>query len=558
MDIFEKTFSENTDNFTVYVVEKNYCLNQGHKYFEQFYNTEHFINNNQNMIFRIAVILKYIQKNIPSITELVYQCFQESSPVSTAKIKETIIGINKLLSVTEHQAVGHNIINPLILEKKYIKNELIAQLISLHKESIIRPRIILIIDDNSFEKEKQDFSHYPDGINIHFISNSDTSKIYKIINSGADDIESFIDSFSRQCFSTCSKTEKDIIFNSEWNQKDIVHLYVPILLKARTNLLYDEKQEALASVSEIIDAIESKNKIDDLFMKSFEFISKIFRVYCNDYGGTDIIDAWKIADELDIDLLKAHVYRYGLLHPTLSRERQHELLQTAEKIFRKNNILDQAYYCRNNYLIQQFYTEKVSDIKFQALQEEALADVPGMIGMSIILNNVGVAHLYTGAYSEASQSFKKGLKYSKVRFVQKLGINSNLLITRSCGGEKIKSKELRCLLDEIFAKLGTDYLPFITANYIMNILFITIKHHPQLAKVFLAEYSIKQVLWNALTQNIMGTGSLSQQLTIFNNKYPYLGLTDLPVPSKRSFLYGKKKEFLIATGYNPIVFHAWI
>lgn len=88
-------------------------------------------------------------------------------------------------------------------------------------------------------------------------------------------------------------------------------------------------------------------------------------------------------------------------------------------LFFKNNVADHAIYCQNNYLVYSFYTDRVNARNFRELQQQAICDVPGMVGMSIILNNVGVAYLYRNDFAEAVSFFKKGLDYSKERMVQK-------------------------------------------------------------------------------------------------------------------------------------------
>lgn len=265
--------------------------------------------------------------------------------------------------------------------------------------------------DNDFERAKVLLANCPHDMNAKFIRNNGKHEIYKVINTGANNIEDFIDAFSRQCFSTCSKTEKNIILGSEWNQQDIIHAISPSLLKTRTHLLYDEKQDALEFINNALNKItlerQSYSSNEDI-LNSFEFMAKLYRVYCNDYGGRDILDAIALAEKSEIDLLKAHLYRYSQFIPNISRDEQKKLLNKAKEIFKSHNIMDHAIYCDNNYLLHSFYSDNVNRRLFTELQEQAIQDVPGMVGMSIILNNVGVAYLYEAQVSEAITYFKKG------------------------------------------------------------------------------------------------------------------------------------------------------
>ena len=62
------------------------------------------------------------------------------------------------------------------------------------------------------------FANGGDMVKPYIEYNNGETEIYKVINCGAQDIDSFIDSFSRQCYSTCSKTKREILYNDEWNK----------------------------------------------------------------------------------------------------------------------------------------------------------------------------------------------------------------------------------------------------------------------------------------------------------------------------------------------------
>ena len=195
---------------------------------------------------------------------------------------------------------------------------------------------------------------------------------------------------------------------------------------------------------------------------------------------------------------------------------------------------------------------------FTELQQQAICEVPGMVGMSIILNNAGVASLYKKDFSEAIILFKKGLDYSKERIVQKIGLQSNLLITKACAYEKIEEKELKIICDIVLANFSKDYLPFIAANYIMNIFVIALEQHYEFGKSILRNRKICSILSGALANNVLGSGSLTQQIIKIQSRFPEIDFSMFSMPNHISQLSGVRAEFIMERGYNPIIFNAWL
>lgn len=554
-------FSEHIETFTIYVVEQKFAINQGREYFKQFANKEHFINSNAKIKRHLSKMLNWIQKKIPDVAELTKNVISVNNAPSPNGIVEVVTSLNKLFTVTEHQAAGPEVIDPIIIEEINISSKYIAQLVALYKESILQPAIIIILRDNNFDRAKDILSNCPHNINVKFIRNNGETEIYKIINTGANNITDFIDAFSKQCFSTCSKTNRNVLLNSEWNHENLINSLSPYYFKTRANLLFDEKPEAITDINYILNRISMERKTSNsnsILLNSLELMAKINRIYCRDIGGTDIIDVLNLSKELDIELLKAHVYRFAHFIPNITRDRQKELLQEACNIFKKNNIADHAVYCKNNFLVHSFYTDRVNTRNFHELQQQAICDVPGMVGMSIVLNNVGVAYLYKKDFAEAITFFKKGLDYSKARIVQKIGLQSNLLITKACAYEKVEEKELKIVFDAVLANFSKDYLPFIAANYIMNILVIALEQHYELGKSILQNSKVYSILSSALTNNALGSGSLTQQIVKIQSRFQGIDFSIFSMPNHISQISGVRAEFIMERGYNPIIFNAWL
>ena len=557
----EDYFSEHIETFTIYVVEQKFAINQGREYFKQFADKGHFINSNDKIKKHLTKILGWIQKKIPDVAELTRNIISVNTTPSPNGIIEVVTSLNKLFTVTEHQAAGPHVIDPIIIEEINISPKYISQLVALYKESIIQPAIIIILRDNNFDRAKNLLSNCPHNINVKFIRNNGETEIYKIINTGANNINDFIDAFSRQCFSTCSKTNRNVLLNSDWTCANLITQLSPYFFKTRANLLFDEKPEAITDINFVLNRITAERTTSNtstILLNSLELMAKINRIYCRDFGGTDIVDVVNLSKELNIELLKAHVYRLAHFIPNITRDGQKDLLQEACNIFEKNNIADHAVYCKNNYLIHSFYTNRVNARMFRDLQQQAICDVPGLVGMSIILNNVGVAYLYIKDFEEAITFFKKGFDYSKERIVQKIGLQNNILIAKACAYDDVQEKELKIVLDAVLANFSKDYLPFIAANYIMNILVIALEQHYEFGKLIFQNSKVHKILSSALVDNALGSGSLTQQIIKVQSRFPEIDFSIFSIPKYVSQISGIRSEFVLERGYNPIIFNAWL
>ena len=553
-------FSEHLEGFTIYVVEQKFALNRGREYFNQFISNEYFINSNNKIEKHLKKILHGIQKKIPDVAELTQNVLSAKTEPSPSGMVDVVISLSKLFTITQHQAVGSKEVAPIIIEEINISSKYIAQLVSLYKESVIQPVIIIILKDDNFKRAKELLVKCPHNTNVKFIRNNGDTEMCKIINTGVDNITDFIDAFSTQCFSTCSKTNRQIMLNSEFEEKNLINQLSPHFFKIHTNLLYDEKPEAITDINYVINRVSMARKTSNnaILLNSLELMAKLNRIYCNDAGNTDIKDILTLSKELDIELLKAHVYRFAQFIPDITRDRQKELLQEARNIFRENNVADHAIYCQNNFLVHSFYTNRINVRQFLELQEQAISDVPGMIGMSIILNNVGVAYLYNKEFSDAIFFLKKGLDYAKERIVQKIGIQSNLLMAKACSYTQIEENEIRILLEMVLANFSKDYLPFIAANYIINLLVMALEQHYTFGKEIFYNTKVRSIISSALTNNILGSGSVTQQLVIIQSRFPEIDFSIFPMPRKTSPISGIRAEFILEKGYNPAIFNAWL
>lgn len=438
-------------------------------------------------------------------------------------------------------------------------------MVSLNKDSILRPTIILLLKDNNFKRAMELLSECPDGINIKMIRNSGKEEKCKVVNCGADNIVSFIDSFAKQCYSTCSNTPCNLLLNSEWNENFIVKKYAPMVFKFRSNLLFDQKEEIADQLStftnEIIN-LHSENSDDEQIIRSFECVLRLFRVFCNDFGGNDILEAQKIATKLNHELLLAQVYRYAEFLPNCSMQDRIALYDKGYSIFKRNTMEDNAIYCKNNMLIEQFYTNNIHAEEFREMQIEAVNNVPGMVALSHIYNNVGVAYLYCGQAETAIDFFIRGLEYARNndRIVQNLAIESNKMLAENYSFTTIDDNKIRLLMRRIFDGMGMTKLSFLAADYVLNVLTVALKQNRHLGKELIATYPIQKLINKSFRTSFMNAGERYLQVqylcTHFNEECS--SFTECKFPDRLNVSSGKRAEFIINYGLNPFDFEIWL
>ena len=487
MNDIEKLFVQEDSTFTVYVVEQQFVVGRGQEYFKKYINTSNYITSEKQIKNIFSKAIQTISKNVAPVEKLVNLLSNGFSGISIA---EAITSLCQLFTVNEHQLAGPEVIDPIILQEGKLTKRNIAHLVSLNKDSILRPTIILLLKDNDFNRAMELLSECPDGINIKMIKNSGKEEKYKVVNCGANNIVSFIDSFAKQCYSTCSNTPCKLLLNSEWSENLIVKKYAPTVLKYRSNLLFDQKEEISTQLSSFTDEIinlHSGNNEEEQILRAFECILRLFRIFCNDYGGNDILEAQKIATNLNHELLLAQVYRYAEFLPNCSIEDRIVLYDKGYSIFKKNMMEDNAIYCKNNMLIEQFYTNNIHPEAFREMQVEAVNNVPGMVALSHLYNNVGVAYLYCGQTDTAIDFFDRGLEYARNndRIVQKLAIESNKMLAENYSYTSIDENRIRLLMRRIFDGMGMTKLPFLAADYALNVLTVALKQNRILAKELL-------------------------------------------------------------------------
>lgn len=551
-------FRENEEAFIVYVVEQRFATGRGLDYFKSFKGKPNLIDSNIKIRRLLRHIIFWISRHVPSIGTVIGTCF--GGQVTALNIADVICALSKLFSVESHQAAGPDVIDPIIIEEGNVFSRYLTQLVNLHKESILRPTIIVILRDNDFERAKKILSECPDGTCLKLIRNSGESTIYRVVNSGAENVDDFIDSYSRQCFNTCSNTKRDILLNEVWQQQSIVHRFAPSLMKERASLICDEKKIVRDDITDMIQSLRIypyKNEDERKLCETFLVTALLNQIFCHDNGGTSILDALDYARDVGNSLLLAQVYRYAHFIPNIKHDEEIDLLKQAKNILEKNQMMDQAIYCQNNILVRQFETDNVSIRAFRELKQQATYDVPGLVGMSHIYNNVGVAQLMCGFPEDAITSFDAGLDYarSEERVVQRLALLTNRLIAYSYNYIKIPEEDFYRILNLIRDGMARLNLPFLSARYVMNTIVVAYRQSPDFGKFLLERYRVYNLVQQAFDSNKFGTGQLFLQISRMKECDI---LKKVTISSTLTSVTGMQKRFIEDTGFNPVFFSTWI
>jgi hypothetical protein len=554
----KEIFYESQECFTIFVVEQRFAVGRGHEFFLSYKDRNNYIQNEKQISSHLKKIMDWILKKIPKAADLIVSCMSYIPGNNYKGITEVITALTKLFGLTEHQAVGPEVLDPIIIEEGKISPKFISKLISIHKSSTLQPVIIIILKDNNFERAKDLLKLCPHGINVKMIKQSGETTLYKVINTGAENIEDFLDSYANQCYSTCTNTSKEIILNKDWSENSIVKLCSPTMFKIRSDLIYEEKENAKNDINQLINILESieideHNEIRLVFL----CMVKLFKVFCNDSGGNDLNEAYSLAKSLQSDILLAHVYRYANYMPNNLGIDKNSMLKEATRIFENNGIEDHALYSENNLLINQFYGDSINKRLFSNMQEKAINNTPGLVGMSIIYNNTGIAHLYSGEPDAAIEYLNKGLYYTNNHIAQKIGIKTNLLISKTYNYEEVQDNELRQVIRLCFDTLGIEKIPFIGATSVLNIISIALKKNNELANELYKNYPIKELFSNALLPGMLGISSLKQHFEVLMIQYPKFDFkvkfsNDIPNST------GIRSRFIINNKLNPMIFNAWL
>lgn len=565
MKSIEEIFIEEKGHFTVFVVDQDFALVQGKDFFKSYINTEHFINSKGKIKKCLRKTLETVEKGIEPISSLIsfITPILGGASITTLSMETFLSVICKLMTVHEHKAAGPDIIDPLIIQEGKITIRDLIKTVNLYKDSILRPTIILILQDNNFDRAISYLKKCPDGTYIKYVNLNSQFKTIRVVNSGVENIDEFINAFSDQCFNTCSNTKRDILLPEEYNENNLVSIYAPQFFRIRSNLLFDKKTDTRNELNEIIAQLESFNCLcgtDSTLRNCFLCVALLFRVFSYDRGANDIKTALSLAQDLNNDILLAQVYRYADFFNNINQTCKEDMLKKGYDIFHNNTMEDHAIYCKNNLLVNQFSTDSVNELDFKEMQEEAIGGVPGMVGLAHIYNNVGISFLYNGLPIKAIDYFEKGLDYAQNegRLVQNIALRINKSIAKNYMFELTEEKELRTLLRQIMDTIQFS-LPFIASRYVMNIVSLAFSQNEKLGTEFMSYNDLISMINQSLLSAPLGSEQLILQIKYLSETYSsFPGDKFILANRTNTTVTGRRRAFIVKYGLNPFHFKTWL
>lgn len=457
--------------------------------------------------------------------------------------------------------------NPFIIYEEKLKINTIIKLITKCSKELVSPPItILILKDDNFTRAKNYLDLCPNNTVIKLIRGYDdnNNELYSVYNSGAKTFNDFFDFFGGHCFGTCSNTPNGIITDTDAFDNTGISLYVPLLLKYKSSLVIDEKDRIKSDINRTICELNDINTKDNNATDEYitlECLARSFRMLCYDSGDKDIKRTTELAKEVKTPLVRANVLKFSHFMPIKRTEKQ-ELLKIASDIFESSGIKDQSIYCLNNSYLHEFSLKEHSAVssKFKDLVLTAECDAIGMAGMPHLINNLGVAYIFENNLDKAIDTFTDGLEYvnNGKHHIQYFAILSNLFIAKYLNGIKIEDNEIIKFIGNIFRKMITAKVDYLTGHYVLNVLAVCVSFNSRLYKELVNRYPIYTLIERALTNN-MGTGSMIYQMNVLSSKYSSFDiLTHIDLPVRLTEFIGERKNFTEHTGFNPFIFNIWL
>lgn len=549
------------NRFTVFVFSTDLTNGEAREYIQKYKDTPSYIDTMNSARRFIDNIFYIIESYIQPIANIIAPFFSvlSGTPVVYNNY-DYMFYSTQLLTAQDHKAASLDKIDPIILVRKNLSINFLNKLANIFYRSPLKPKIIILENNDSLIISEQ-YKNFPTNTLIKYIDNSLNTTETVIINEGADSYESFINCMADRCFDTCANTDIKLLINEDYFGENIINRYTAPLLRIHTNLLYDRKEIIKNELTEIIDDLETqliKPDKDEILIKFYLCMALINRVFCNDDGGNDINKALELSNDLDNEILKSHINRYCDFMPNISYIEKRDKFEKAEKIFKNNKMLDHAFYCRNNNLVDSFSTNRVDSDKFTNLVCEAEQTVPGMCGLIHIINNAGVALLYENNYYGAIDLFDYGIKIigNSDRIVQKCALKINKMIAKSCMRYKSPKEEFISVMNEIKYNVDVN-LYFIKARYYMNLVSLAFQQNNLFGNFLIREYDVANLVNKCIKENKIGAIQLQTQLR-FLEYYPGFPKELFESYNSTISYSGKRIEFICTKGLNPFHFKTWL
>lgn len=318
----------------------------------------------------------------------------------------------------------------------------------------------------------------------------------------------------------------------------LIHLRSIANVKGKFSTIGPAKN--LSSNLENIAKLESRHNEQKIALATKVF-SNLWLLYCME-GPRDLWDnTMAIASSLDDKLMQAHCFRmintverHGAFSDQCSRQ--------AAKIFHENELEDFASYCMNNALVGGFYTNKSVAQDFADLAFASSETIDGFLGVALIMNNAGVAHLIEGKYAQSIEWFKRAASQPSTT-LHLMTIKINLAIALFLEGENTSDEELLKMARVVTRQIEPEY-KYQIANMLMNLQFLA---------------QGRRELEEQIGLLLIGTGLLDDDVVRTNHSTLESLATKLNfIKAETSVGIGRRAEFIERFGFVPIIHHAWL
>ena len=551
-------FNPNKTNTSINIVSYGFRIKYCKEFIENYTSKPNYIASNKKIINFFKRTMKNMRQHQEEIDTL-FNELEDSKNVTRSILLKTL---SKLIQIIPSMAVGPEVLDPIIIEVNQDTLPSIHKVVESYASSPLRPIIILLLDNKTnLNTVPTLLKKFPLNIRVALHNDLGETEILSVIqNYGAESVSEFIDDYASQCFTSCSHTNEKIIINGIDNQS-IVNIISNMFIKCHSSLLIDGKTSALQDIKTIDELLKKHTFPPDIFYL-FKCINSLNTVYATDKGDNSIKDALYCSNELNNPLITAFVNRFAHFIPDTSYEQKSKLLYSAATEFESQAMIDHKIYCVNNALTYSFYTDNIDTTKFNNLIAEAITNVPGIAGMSILFNNAGTAELYNRLPQRAIDKYKIGLDYATElnRPAQRIGLLGNIAICETLLGVKHSTDYFVKTANNIIHMPNTASLPFIQINGLLNLLAVAIFEANKEAALYIYQNkSFEKILKQALNPQCLGTGSLATQIKIISERSKgQLDFDVYNIPKTTSQISGLRYNYITEHGFNPAIGNAWL
>ena len=553
-DCFDCKKTGATVNLVFYGFQKKYCQ----EFINKYRYTKNYVSSRKSFTEMYNRLVFKLKQSIPTLKNLTKE-LENCSNLKTSVFLRLITCLTQIIPTV---AVGPEILDPIIIEANDVTFSLVHKIVETYTSSPIRPIIIILLDQRIQEKELMSLlEKFPINVKVAIQHNSGQTEVMTILkNVGADSISEFIDAYSEQCFCTCGYTDQKILLQNSGIDSELSKI-TSLLMKSHSALLIDSKIIARDDINKVNYLLSSSNLNQDVY-NMFKCINSIKSVYANDVGGQDINTAIYCSKQLNNPLLTAFVNKYAYFFPNTSTSEKIELLNSAQAEFSKNNLIDHKLYCINNSLTYSFYSYNIEYEKFNDVLAEAISEIPGMAGLSILYTNTGTALLYNRNPREALDKYKTGLDYAQShnRPAQRIGLLGNIAIAEALTGIQHDTAYYVNTANDMINMPNTNNLSFIQINGLLNL--VASAHYFQnkdAVKLICSNKEFKRIINDAISPNRLGINSLLIQIKTLSEKgVDFSGSIEQKNKISTLGCSGVRYQYISEHGFNPAINNAWL